>query len=211
MSIRKPPKSLITPNYIALGKGDVIERIHNRNYAGDAFNPGRGSATRFAPIKDSSGTNIPTLYAADTLEAAIFETIFHDVLAKTKKKRVSKVVVTARAHAQLEAKRDLKLASLRQADLIKWGIKRNDLITTTPKLYASSAEWSEAIHHQFSDVEGLVWTSNQCDPDTAYLFFGDRVDASDFKIIATRDGQTDASVLADVRQAGKRSGITITV
>ena len=211
MSIRKPPLTLANPNLHMLAKGTVIERVHSRNYAGDAFNPGLGGPTRFAPIDDVKGTTIPTLYAADTLEAAIYETIFHDVPAKARKKRVSKTLVTSRAHAQLEVRRDLKLASLREADLKKWRIKRNDLITTTPKLYVSTAEWAAAIHHRFPDIEGLAWTSNQCDPDTAYMFFGDRVSSSDFKIVAVRDGQADKTVLSDVREAGKRSGIRITV
>ncbi len=211
MSIRKPPATLEQPNSRTLVKGAAIERIHNRNYAGDAFNPGLGGPTRFAPINDKSGATIPTLYAADTLEASIHETIFHDVPAKAKKKRVSETLVVSRAHARLEVLRDLQLASLREADLMKWRIRRNDLIAAAPKLYASTAEWAAAIHHRFPDIEGLVWTSNQCDPDAAYMFFGDRVASADFRIIATRDGQTDKTLLRDVRDAGKRSGIKITV
>ena len=80
-----------------------------------------------------------------------------------------------------------------------------------PTLYLDTARWAEAIHHQCPEVEGLLWTSNKCDPDTAYLFFGDRVAATDFDIVAVRDGAADLPFLADVRKAGRRSGITITV
>lgn len=211
MSIRKPPAQLQAPNSHVLSKGAVIERIHNRTRASDAFNPGLGAPTRFAPIDDASGNSTPTLYAAMTLEAAIYETIFHDIPVKAKRKRVPKSQVLKYAHARLEVLRDLKIASLRGPDLQKWRIKRNDLITTSPKLYPDTAKWAEAIHHQFPDIEGLLWTSNQCDPDTAYIFFGDRVTSADFRVLFTRDGQTDATVLSDVRNAGKRSGIIITV
>ena len=84
-------------------------------------------------------------------------------------------------------------------------------MASSPKLYHKTAEWAKAIHDQFSDVDGLVWTSNQCDPDDAYLFFGDRVRATDFAVLATRDGSSDKTFLADVRAAGIRGGITITV
>lgn len=211
MSIKQPPTNLKKPNHRTLKAGELIERVHGRAYAGDAFNPGKGGPTRFAPIKDINQKTVATLYAAATLDAAIFETIFHDVPAKAKKKRVSKTQITSRAHSQLELTRDLKLASLRGPDLKKWGITRNDLIASSPKLYKQTAAWAAAIHHQFSDIEGLVWTSNQCDPAFAYMFFGDRVSASDFNTVSTRDGKTDKGFFKDVRSAGKIASIKISV
>lgn len=211
MLIRSPATSLKPPNPFILKQGTVIERLHNRKYLGNLFNPGLGSPTRFTPIDDARGMSVPTLYAADTLEAAIYETIFHDIPENINEKRVPKRLVTARAHSKLEVTRNLKLASLREADLRKWQITRNDLITTSPKFYISTVKWAEAIHHQFADIEGLIWTSYQCDPDSAYFFFGDRVLPGDLKIIAIRDGLIDPTFLSDVRRAGMRSGIKITL
>jgi hypothetical protein len=31
------------------------------------------------------------------------------------------------------------------------------------------------MHDSFSDIDGLVWTSRRCDPEKAYLLFGDRI------------------------------------
>lgn len=56
-----------------------------------------------------------------------------------------------------------------------------------------------------------MWTSNQCDPDTSYLFFGGRVNSKDLHVKSKRDGATDPSLLSAVRRAGKRSGIVITL
>lgn len=211
MSIRKPTNSLATPNYVKLKKGALIERVHNNAYTADSFNPCLGNPTRFAPIEDASGACVPSLYAGETLEAAVYETIFHDVPAKAKKKRVPQKKIKDSAQGRLEVLRDLNLVSLREPDLKQWRIKRNQLISSSPKLYAETAAWAEAIHHQFSGADGLEWTSNQCDPKTAYLFFGDRVDSSDFKVVHTRDGATDATFRQDVKDFGKRSGIQITV
>ena len=113
--------------------------------------------------------------------------------------------------ADSEVLRDLRFASLRGPDLRRWRIGRNSSIATSPALYRETARWACAIHRRFPEIEGLVWTSNRCDPDTAYLFFGDRVAAADFRIAGTRDGRNDATFLSDVREAGQRSGIVITV
>jgi len=211
MSIRKPPSQLTTPNYVTLKKGTTIERVHNRNFAANAFNPCQGNPTRFAPIHDKNGVCIPSLYAGETFEAAVFETIFHDVPAKARRKSVPQKKITDSNHGHLEVMCDLNLVSLREPDLNAWRIKRNQLISSSPKLYSGTAEWAEAIHHQFSKAEGLVWTSNQCDPASAYLFFGDRVKPKDLKIILTRIGLTDAQFRKDVHDIGKRSRIRITV
>lgn len=119
--------------------------------------------------------------------------------------------VSIRTHSELKTLRKLKLIELRNVTLGPWNISRNELITSSAKLYGQTAEWAEAIHHQFTNVDGLMWTSNQCDPDDAYLFFGDRVDESDFTLAQSRDGATDKSFLKDVRNEGKLRGITLTV
>ena len=75
------------------------------------------------------------------------------------------------AHGTLVLRRDIRLASLREPDLAKWNISRSSLIGSSPKLYPQTAAWAKAVHDQFPEVEGLVWT-NQCDPDDACLFFG---------------------------------------
>ena len=211
MSIRRPPATLADPNVVSLKAGAIVHRVHGRNFAANDFNPCRGSPTRFAPVYDATGECVPSLYAADTLEAAIHETIFHDVPAAAKRKTVPRTLVQTRAHVRLEVLRDLRLAFLRGPDLRRWRIGRNSLIASSAKLFPETARWAGAIHHQFPEVHGLLWTSNQCDPDTAYLFFGDRVNPEDFSIKDTRDGLLDPSFLSDMRLAGLRCGITITV
>ena len=211
MSVRRPPARLATPNIVTLPAGALMHRVHARNYGADRFNPCQGAPTRFAPVHDAEGNCVPSLYAADTLEAAIYETVFHDIPVTARRRTVPRTLVQSRAHGRLEVRRDLQLASLRGPDLRRWHISRNSLITTSPSLYRDTACWAAAIHHQFPDVDGLMWTSNQCDPDTAYLFFGDRVAAGDFDVRQAHDGLLDATFLANVRQAGRRSGISITV
>ena len=211
MPIRTPPETLADPNIVTLRASALLHRVHDRDYAANDFNPCKGSPTRFAPTNDAAVNCVPSLYAADTLEAAIHETVFHDIPVRSKRKTIPRTLVQSRAHGQLEVLRDLCLVSLRGPDLRQWRLSRHSLIATSPKDYPATAQWASAIHHQFPYVEGLIWTSNQCDPATAYLFFGDRVNSKDFQITHTRDGQVDLTFLADVRQAGRRSGISIAV
>ncbi|XOV85309.1 MAG: RES family NAD+ phosphorylase [bacterium] len=185
--------------------------MHDSAYAGNQFNPCLGSPTRFAPIHDRHGNCVPALYAGSTLETAIYETIFHDIPAKAKLKTVPRQQVLTRSHTTLVVACDLRLASLRKPDLNTWQVTRNALIASNAKHYGATAAWAEAIHHQFSDIDGLIWTSNQCDPDSAFLLFGDRVDQGDLTVEDCRVGSLDPSLLTDVRIAGKRSGIIITL
>lgn len=189
--------------------GTWLHRVHAADRSSNVFNPCRGNPTRFAPILDVHGGCVPSLYAGSTFDAAVHETIFHDVPAQAKRKSVPLSKVMERAHGTLELQRDICLASLREPDLAKWNISRRSLIGSSPKLYPQTAAWAKAVHDQFPDVEGLVWTSNQCDPDDACLFFGDRVRPPDFRVVALRDGRPDSSFLDDVRLAGRRAGITI--
>ncbi len=210
MAIRKPENQLSAPNTAVLKMGTVLERIHDRNFAANRFNPCHGNPTSFALIQDRKGQCVPSLYAAETFEAAVFETIFHDVPAKAKRKRVPMNKAEDSAQGRLEVVRDLTLVSLREPDLKRWRIRRRQLIAAAPKHYADTAEWAKAIHVQFPNVGGLEWTSSQCDPATAYLFFGDRVQSGDFTVVYVRDG-LDPSFLHDVIRIGRRSDIRITV
>jgi len=123
-----------SPNYVTLRQGILIERVHNSNFAANAFNPCKGNPTRFAPIHDSSGACVPSLYAGDSFEAAVFETIFHDVIASIRRKKVPQKKVNDCSQGRLEVLRDLKLVSLREPDLKAWRINRNQLISSSPKL-----------------------------------------------------------------------------
>lgn len=102
------------------------------------------------------------------------------------------------------------MVELRNVQLNRWGISRRDLISSSPVWFNRTVLWAEAIHRDFPDTDGLVWTSNQCDPDDAYLFFGDRVCEGDFKVIRSREGREDMSFIEDVTDEGQRRGIALT-
>lgn len=209
-SVPPPPDPLPEPNVVLIGTGDVLHRVHARALAGNAFNPCRGGQTRFAPIHDAKGDCVPSLYAGSTVESAVYETVFHDVSLSARFKTVPRKAVEERSHSTLLVRRDLRLAGLRVPDLLKWGVRREALIGSLPTQYGRTAQWARAIHSQCDDIDGLIWTSNLCDPDDALLLFGDRVTAADVQVVAVREG-TDGSFLVDVRNAGLRGGILVSL
>ena len=211
MTIRKPPSPLTSPHFAVLPLGTALHRVHRTTYRAAEFNPGLGGPTRFAPFNDSTGAPVPSLYASATLRAAIHETIFHDIPANATTRTVRLNEVHSRTHSEFLTNRDLRLVELRNVTLSKWGISRRDLISSSPALYGQTVLWAEAIHHDIPDADGLVWTSNQCDPDDACLFFGDRVRESEFTAVRSCDGATDKSFLKGVRDEGRRRGIALTI
>ena len=211
MVIRNPPSPLTNPQFSVLPRDTELHRVHRTTFRAAEFNPGRGGQTRFAPFNDTNGTLAPSLYASATLPAAIHETIFHDVPANARTKTVRRNEVYVRTHSELRTNRNLQLVELRNVTLGNWGISRRELITSSSALYGQTVLWAEGIHRDVPDADGLVWTSNQCDPDDVCLFFGDRVVESDFTAVLSRDGATDKSFLKDVRVEGRLRGITLTI
>ncbi len=211
MTIKSPPSPLPQPIIEVLSKGATIHRVFRSAYSSNQFNPCLTGQTRFAPISDSHGNCVPSLYAGSSFESAVFETIFHDIPSTTNFKIIGRNEIEMRSHSELITTKKLKLVSLRAPGLIIWGIKRGNLVGTSPKLYNQTAKWAEAIHHEYPSVQGLVWTSNQCDPDSAYLFFGDRVQPADFSVSINRNGLNDKSFLSDVRRTGRKSQIVIVI
>lgn len=170
----KPPTTLhITP--VTLSRKQVLNRVHSEDYEGDEFNPGLKGNARFSPICNAEGDPIPTLYAADTFEAALMESVFHDVPHTPGFKQFDKRKLAGQEHSTVQTTQDLKLADLSSKPLRKLGVTRKQLIDTEKDQYPQTREWAEAIHTQDPDIQGLYWTSRQDDSARAVMLFGDRI------------------------------------
>lgn len=146
----------------------MLFRVHGKNRAGNQFNPGMGAATRFAFFGDPV---VPVLYAAATEQAAIAESLLHDVPLQGGDLQPSKY--SNRCMSKLTTNRDLRLASLQGLGLRRLGV-RADQVTSTPAAeYSRTVLWAEAAYK--AGFDGLVYMSRQCNSDKAFVFFGDRV------------------------------------
>lgn len=196
-------------NIQTLEAGTVLHRNHLSAFRPAQFNPCKGQPTRFAPFEDAAGGCVATLYAATSREAAAFESIFHDIEPGARFKTVRLHDVEARTASRIAPKRDLQVAALFAPDLKLWGINRGQLIETPKSSYVRTVLWAKAIYQAHSDVDGLVWTSRQCDPERCVVLFEDRVGEGDFDVIEEINIGKDDDLLLEMRRYGQRAGITI--
>jgi len=147
--------------------GHVVYRVGSNGRTIAEFNPGHGSRTRFAFFGDPI---VPVLYAADTEQAALAESLLHDI-------PVTGGVLVSEAYAgavmgRLVVTRQLRLASLRGLGLRKLGVIDTEVTNTDASEYPTTVRWAEAAHQ--AGFDGLAWTSRLCNDARAVVLFGDR-------------------------------------
>lgn len=175
--VNREPGDQFDPMTYELQPNLQLYRVFSNRRTGPLdFNPGLGSPTRFAFFGDPL---VPVLYAAETEEAAICETILHDVppgpgyvLYDDVKNKVC---------AQITPTRVLKLASFMGDGLRKLGTEARHVTGTMSSEYHRTVLWAQAAHA--AGFDGLVWMSNRRNTDRAYVFFGDRVTDRDLDIV----------------------------
>ncbi|MCH7935935.1 MAG: RES family NAD+ phosphorylase [Proteobacteria bacterium] len=205
-----PPKPFPKVKTKRYSSGLHLHRVHDGNYAGNQFNPCLGQPSRFAPLYAFDKKCVPTLYAADSFDAAVFESIFHDIPYNASQKTVRREKIMAVAHSKLKTKRNLTLVPLYEPELRNWNITKTQLINTLPAAYGETVLWAQAIHAADQSAQGMIWTSRHCDPDLAMIFFEGRVNDDDFEVLETTFASKSSSLLDSFRGVGKRAGITIT-
>lgn len=172
---------MLDPIFECWRAGKIIHAPHNVDHVPHDFHPAVDAAgalrkpTRFAPIRDSSGRPVPYLYGGETLDCAIFETVFHDVPIAAPDKYVDLADSAQRAYGHIVPLRDLKLVDLTTDGLHRLKFPKEELIASPASQYVATARWAEALHRQCADADGLLWMSRQRDRDHAVLLFGDRL------------------------------------
>ncbi|KRF07074.1 hypothetical protein ASH00_16140 [Arthrobacter sp. Soil782] len=171
------PKGAFEPLSFTLTAGEQLYRVFS-NRSGrpaNAFNPGAGRRTRFAFFGDPK---VPVLYAAQTEEAAVCETLLHDVPIDGG--MLNHDDYGDKVMARLIAGRDLNLASFMGTGLRALKVEETDVTATPASSYGETVAWAEAAHA--AGFDGIVWMSHRCNTDRAFVFFGDRVTDADLEI-----------------------------
>jgi len=204
-----PPATLHITR-ITLHAQQVLHRVHLQTYHATQFNPGHTGDARFSPIQDHQGRLIPTLYAADTFQAALMESVFHDVPHEAGFKLFDRRKLRQQVHSQLHIRTNLILADLTSKPLRKLGVTRKQLIDTEKDHYPNTRLWAQAIHAQHPDVQGLYWTSRQDDSARAVVLFGDRIaDGSLQPVNASRSLLEDERTYGEVLELAALIGVDI--
>lgn len=170
MSVVPDPPHRFEAETDVLHNGDRAYRVHGNTRTVTDFNPGYGRPTRFAFFAGSNGQPVPVLYAAATQEAAVAESLLHDI------PNTGGVLPYARyadtVMGLLTITRDLELAKLRGTGLRRLKIEATELTDTDASEYARTVQWARAAHD--AGFDGLSWTSRKCNDAQAIALFGDR-------------------------------------
>lgn len=161
------PPTPFDPAADVLPAGHLLCRVLSSTRTPTEFNPGIGAPTRFGFFGDPV---VPILYAADTEDAAIAETLLHDIPADggvlPYDQYADKVLV------RLEVTRPLHVAALHGMGLRRLKVTAAELTAGPASGYATTVRWAAAAHA--IGLDGLVWMSRMCNDSRAYVFFGDR-------------------------------------
>jgi RES domain len=174
--VKLVPPVPFRPLECTLAAGTPLFRIFSNTRTVTEFNPGMGTPTRFAFFGDPA---IPVLYAAETEEAAVCESILHDLPPGPGK--ILYRQVANRVCAPLEPTRDLRLASLMGDGLRVLGTDAKHVTGTMASQYGRTVRWAEAAHT--AGFDGVAWMSNCRNTDRAYVLFGDRVAPGDLQAV----------------------------
>jgi hypothetical protein len=165
-----PPKHF-NPKIATLDVGTQLYRVFTaaEGRTATTFNPGYGAPTRFAFF----GTPVvPVLYAAATEEAAVAETLLHDIPVSGGILPYDKYARTVMA--RLEVARPVRVGILHGLGLRKLKVTAEALTASGAETYPETVKWAQAAHD--AEFDGLVWMSRLCNDAKAYVFFGDRCD-----------------------------------
>ena len=164
--VGRPPDPF-DPATATLPEGHLLYRVLSATRTATDFNPGFGSPTRFGFF---GRPKVPILYAADTEDAAIAETLLHDIPAPggllPYDQYATKVLV------RLKVTRSVRLGVLHGTGLRRLKVTAAELTASAASSYHSTVRWAAAAHR--TGLDGLVWMSRQCNDTKAYVFFGDR-------------------------------------
>lgn len=146
----------------------------------NTFNPGIGT-TRFPFF---GAPEVPVLYAAESAEAAIAESLLHDVPIAGG--TIGADDYETSVMGRIVVQRELRLAKfMGEGSLSALQAADTEITRTEASQYLKTVAWSEAAHA--AGFAGCVWMSRQYDSVRAYVLFGDHGN------VATGDLRPDTS------------------
>jgi RES domain-containing protein len=152
-------------------------RIHSATYPPDGFNPSPVSEGRFRPFPAAArgGRVVPTMYVADSLPAAVSETLFHDLDPNEEDQVILRARLYPKVRSIVAPVRDLSLVDLRGNGLRRLRLRPEQLILTPPDTYPQTALWGRAFFRCPAKPDGIAWSSRLHPGGTAAILFEPRV------------------------------------
>jgi hypothetical protein len=202
--------------------GTLLARYHRGGWPADSFNPNTGKrieipedGARFNPFSSPAGTNVATLYAANSKIAAALESVFHEV-GHFPFPRFARVQLNEWNYSQLEVLRNLSMLELTNPRLRqlpvrgrKASIQENDLIHTPPGQYPATRSWARFLHASVADLDGLAWRPRLGGSGWAYVLFGDRCVSNSVRALGAPVPIDAGTELAEIEQIARSASILL--
>lgn len=160
-----------------LDAGSILQRIHSSRFRPNKFNPGPKGAGRFHFFGDPA---VPALYLAETREAALAETLLHDVPVGAPAPLPRSIYANS-VLAGLELKRPVRIAEFFGLSLRAPGVEATQLTDTPMDNYPQTRKWAHAAHA--TGFDGIGWMSKRDNSARAYMLFGDRVQEDHLEVV----------------------------
>jgi len=206
-----------------LAKGRVLFRFHKSltSHPANSFNPNTGKhidipeeGARFNPFPGAPSPNVPTLYAADTLNAAALESAFHDV-EHAPGPTYLKSRLAEWSYSKLRTKRKLVFLMLVNPKLRPIGVPgrsssvtEDELVHTPPDEYPETRSWARYLHDSLTAIDGLAWRPRLGGSGTSYVFFGDRC-GRELEVASSAVPVANGPGLGKIRAIARNAGIMI--
>jgi hypothetical protein len=189
---RKPPRSFepLVETWSAL---QPLFRVHP--VAHPATEPyATDRPARFRTLRTADGEIVPMLYGAASEEAAITESVLHD-LAPRGPRVVAFESLVVTALSCLIPQRELQLAMLHSSGLDRLRLRNTSLIDTLPSRYPETIPWGQALYEHPLHLDGIVWMSRRYNSIRACVLLGStsndrRVESSDLVLAPAKSFPT---------------------
>ncbi|WP_185751263.1 RES family NAD+ phosphorylase [Arthrobacter sp. 31Y] len=203
---------------MALPSGTTLYRVHKKAYSADGFSPvlshryyGGG---RFDATLDDQYS---FLYAGQTLDVAIVETLLRDFDYDAKGNYIlPRSVYAGRRFSAVATVGDLELVGMRTRSELS-SFKQSPWITHAPPAeYAQTRHWGHWIRSKAPTAAGYVWHSRQEPELRSYVFFGDRLAGRAIEVVddpnipsgSAADFDTEAGLMT-LRELLEPYGVTV--
>jgi hypothetical protein len=141
---------------------------------------------RFRPLGSPSGEIVPMLYGAASPEAAVAESVLHDVPMRGKRVIAFESLALVGLSC-LVPLHELRLAQLHSMGLDRLRLRNTSLIDTLPSRYPETLPWGQALYDYPDHLDGVVWMSRRYNSVRSCVLFGstpddERVTADDLAL-----------------------------
>ena len=171
-------------------------RVHGAALDGTSFNPSSRSNARFSTLTRSDGTVVPVVYAADTVEGALMETVFHEAPTPSTGAhlRCSEIADKNFVLSEIRTTTSLQVVDLTSTGLRRVGLIRPQVVDTDATAYPTTQALARHLYSACPTACGIQWMSRQLDRSRVIMFFADRVLPGSITLVAPSRSVLDSDV-----------------